>query len=219
MSSPLPPDAQGRLDALLAEVRADPARIAVRFPAVARLVARGPGDPDDPDGLVVPRLEDTARVAVLAAAAGRWTGRHLAEEVTALHRHGDADEQRAVLRALDALPALDPLDAALPLVTAALRSNDPRLVAAALGRYAADHLPVHPWRHGVLKCLFLGVPLAAVTDLATRADPELARMTADYVRERTAAGRTVPADTALILQRFPAISPATGVPVVPPAES
>ena len=55
----------------------------------------------------------------------------------------------------------------------ALRTNDTRLVAAALGPYAAAHLDGHGWRQGVVKCVFMGVPLDAVADLDERADDEL----------------------------------------------
>jgi hypothetical protein len=77
------------------------------------------------------------------------------------------------------------------------------LVAAALGPFAAAHLDPHTWRHGVLKCLFTGVPLAAVHDLDRRADDELRRMTADYATEREAAGRPVPDDALRLLGRTP----------------
>ncbi len=90
-----------------------------------------------------------------------------------------------------------------PLVEDALRANDTRLVAAAVGPYAAEHLAPHAWRHAVLKCLFTEVPVAAVARLADRArgDTELARMLTDFAAERTAAGRPVPEDlrTALAL--------------------
>lgn len=190
---------RARLAELIDEVTAAPSRIAVLFPAVARAVARGPADPDDADGLRTPRVEDTARVALLRAAAQGWDRAGLAREVAALYRHGDADEKRAVLRALD---HLDLGDAALDLVGDALRGNDTRLIAAALGPYAARHLDAHGWRHGVLKCLFTGVPLAAVSGIAERGDAELARMVEGYVAERRAAGRDVPADASWLLDRL-----------------
>ncbi|WP_116950304.1 EboA domain-containing protein [Jiangella endophytica] len=193
-------DARGRLAALLAEVESDPRRISVLFPAVGRRVARGPSNPADPDGLRSPRLEDEARAALLVAAAARLERAALVEEVGQLYRYGDADEKRAVLRAL---PALDLGDAGLPLVADALRTNDVRLVAAALGPYAARHLDAAAWRQGVLKCLFVGVPLDAVADLDARGDEELARMVADYGNERVAAGRSVPSDAWRILGRHP----------------
>ncbi|MFF8960641.1 EboA domain-containing protein [Streptomyces sp. NPDC014894] len=116
--------------------------------------------------------------------------------LTRLYRHGTAAERRALLLALPHLHHLTPPDAALPLVHDALRTNDTRLVAAAVGPYAARHLDAHSWRHAVLKCLFTGVPLDTVAALRRRArgDRELARMLADYAAERTAAGRTTPPD-------------------------
>lgn len=194
--------ARGRLAALVAEVEADPGRISVLFPAVGRTVVRGPSNPADPDGLRSPRLEDEARAALLVAAAAGWSEEpgKLVDEVGQLYRFGDADEKRAVLRAL---PVLDLADAGLPLVADALRTNDMRLVAAALGPYAARHLDAAAWRQGVLKCLFVGVPLDAVADLDTRTDEELARMVADYGNERVAAGRSVPTDAWRILGRHP----------------
>ncbi len=202
----LDPTARAALEPIVAEVRRDPGRVSARFPAVARLVARGPVDPADPDGVLGPRLEDEARIAVLVAAEQAWTGPPgtFASELDALYRFGDADEKRAVLRAL---AVLDVGPAALPLVADALRTNDVRLVAAALGPYGAAHLDDDGWRQGVLKCLFVGVPLAAVADLDRRADAELARMVADYARERTAAGRAVPEDAQLVFDRFPDSAP------------
>ncbi|MFI5755074.1 EboA domain-containing protein [Streptomyces sp. NPDC051569] len=113
--------------------------------------------------------------------------------LTRLYQRGSAAERRAVLLAL---PDLVTGPGALPLTEDALRTNDTRLVAAAVGPYAAAHLDPHAWRHAILKCLFTGVPLDAVEGLATRAhaDAELARMLADFAAERTAAGRSVPAD-------------------------
>ncbi|MFE2938288.1 EboA domain-containing protein [Streptomyces sp. NPDC059255] len=142
------------------------------------------------------------------AAAGRHCGQDHADAVrtlllqeagaglatlTRLYHQGTAAERRAVLLAL---PLLGTGPGALPLVEDALRTNDTRLVAAAVGPYAATHLGAHGWRHAVLKCLFTEVPLDAVADLPVRArgDAELARMLRDFAAERTAAGRPVPAD-------------------------
>ncbi|CAL9654993.1 hypothetical protein SUDANB15_06730 [Streptomyces sp. enrichment culture] len=120
------------------------------------------------------------------------------EALTRVYQQGTADERRAVLHAL---PHLVPGPEALPLVEDALRTNDTRLLAAALGPYAARHLDAHAWRHAVLKCLFTGVGLDRVVDLARRArgDGELARMLTDYAAERTAAGRPVPHDLDRVL--------------------
>ncbi|WP_329029902.1 MULTISPECIES: EboA domain-containing protein [unclassified Streptomyces] len=153
------------------------------------------------DGYAVPPWE------LRYAAAGRHCGLEHADSVralllveahaglpalTRLYEQGTAAERRAVLLAL---PALEPGPAALPLVEDALRTNDTTLVTAAVGPYAAAHLPPHGWRHAVLKCLFTGVPVEAVDDLArrSRGDAELARMLGDFASERIAAGRPVPA--------------------------
>ncbi|MYZ14495.1 EboA domain-containing protein [Streptomyces sp. SID339] len=134
-----------------------------------------------------PDHADAARILLLHAA--HPTPVTLAR----IYAQGTAAERRAVLRAL---PHLVPGPDALPLVEDALRTNDTSLVAAAVGPYAAAHLPAHDWRHAVLKCLFTGVPLDAVADLPRRAsgDAELARMLGDYATERSAAGRPVPGD-------------------------
>ncbi|MFJ9175208.1 EboA domain-containing protein [Streptomyces sp. NPDC102360] len=137
---------------------------------------------------------DAARLLLLHAARADTA------TLTALYTQGTAAERRAVLLAL---PHLVAGPDALPLVEDALRANDTRLVAAAVGPYAAAHLPAHAWRHAVLKCLFTGVPVDAVALLADRArgDGELARMLGDFAAERTAAGRPVPDDLHRVLAR------------------
>ncbi|MER7402699.1 EboA domain-containing protein [Streptomyces sp. NPDC000070] len=146
---------------------------------------------------------DAARVLILdAARAGT-------DALTRVYFQGTADERRAVLHAL---PHLVSGPGALPLVEDALRTNDTRLLTAAVGPYAARHLAPHDWRHAVLKCLFTGVPVDHVADLARRAhgDAELARMLGDYAAERTAAGRTVPEDLYRVLDLTESVSPAPG---------
>ncbi|MBO8187078.1 EboA domain-containing protein [Streptomyces spirodelae] len=155
-----------------------------------------PAPRDSAATATVPDPVDAARVLILHAAAPD-TG-----TLARLYTRGTADERRAVLLAL---PHLDPppdTAGALALVEDALRANDTRLIAAALGPYAAAHLDAHQWRQGVLKCLFTGVPLAVVAGLEHRAagDDELVRMLEDYARERTAAGRTVPEDLGHLLE-------------------
>jgi hypothetical protein len=132
-------------------------------------------------------LEDVARVLLLHAAQPDVGA------LTRIYTRSSGAERRAVLHAL---PFLVTGRDALPLVEDALRTNDTRLVAAAVGPYAARHLDAHSWRHAVLKCLFTGVPLAEVSGLERRAagDGELARMLTDFAAERRAAGRPVPAD-------------------------
>jgi hypothetical protein len=191
----IPEDGQRWLAGARAAVAADPGAIRGLFPLAGRRCGRGPLDPADPHGWTV---DDAARALLLTALPG--TGTPLLEELTSLYRTGDGAERRAVLRALPLLPVGD---GALPLVHDALRTNDTRLVAAALGDYATDHLDASGYRQGVLKCVFTGIPLAALPGVPRRADAELARMMAAFAHERTAAGRDVPADIRPILACFP----------------
>jgi hypothetical protein len=185
------------------KVRREPASIASLFPAVGRKVGREPLRPEaDPQGLVHGTVDDLARTRLLAVLAEVLAPEPLAEEIAQLYRYGDDAERRGVLRGLTALPQ-STVAAGLELVKDALRANDIRLVAAAMGDFAARHLDDHNWRHGVLKCLFVGVPLAAVSDLDRRRDTELLRMVSDYAEERKAAGREVPADAVSLLEARP----------------
>lgn len=132
------------------------------------------------------------RPAADRAAAARAA---LAAQVDALYRYGSADEKRAVLRAL---PLLDLGAACAEILHDAIRTNDTRLVAAAVGPYAR-HLDDAMWRQAVLKCVFMDIPLTAVADLDRRADGELGRMLADLAAERHAAGRSMPEDADVLL--------------------
>ncbi|KUM85694.1 MULTISPECIES: EboA domain-containing protein [Streptomyces] len=154
-----------------------------------------------------PEHADAARILILHAA------RADTDALTRVYAQGTAAERRAVLHAL---PHLVPGPQALPLVEDALRTNDTRLLAAAVGPYAARHLDAHHWRHAVLKCLFTGVPVTEVADLERRAhaDRELARMLGDYAAERTAAGRPVPED----LHRVLTLTDPTATPPAPAAD-
>jgi hypothetical protein len=169
------------------QIAADPAALARLFPAVGRKCGRGQLWTDDPE-LIGWTVDDAVRALLLIGAS--------IEDVTAVYNYGDAAERRAVLRAL---PLLDLGDAAVPLVLDALRTNDTRLIAAAVGPYAAEHLPAEAWRQAVLKCVFLGIPLAWVADLERRKDDELVRMMRAFAEERIAAGRPVPPDVQMIV--------------------
>lgn len=179
------------------EIRADPAVIRSAFPAAAREIGRSAGLPAGPGGK---RVEDTVRSRLLDALAESLSDdpAALGAEVHDLYRFGDADERRAVLVSLHRLGLGD---SAADLVHDGLRTNDPRLVAAALGPYGAAVLDDPAWRQGVLKCLFIGVPLDLVSRFEARADEQLTRMVAAYADERTAAGRDVPDDARRILSQ------------------
>lgn len=159
------------LGTAIEQVRADPASL-TRLLAMAR---RRTGR----DGADAARVR-LLRTAALAPAA--------AED---LYRHGDNDEKRAVLLAC---PTPE-------LLRDALRTNDSRLVAAALGP-GAEQLTDAEWRHGVLKGVFMGLPLAGVHDLDRRADAELGRMLDSLRQEREAAGRVMPGDAVALMERL-----------------
>ena len=181
----------------VAAVTAEPARIAELFPAAGRVVGREPVDPDgDPLGLVHGTLDDRAREELVAALLAALPPEDAARELGDLYRYGDDAERRGVVRGLSAAdPDAEPIvNAGLDLVADALRTNDPRLVAAALGPFGARHLDQHAWRHGVLKVLFMGIPLEANADVDRRRDDELTRMAAGLVAERRAASRDISDD-------------------------
>lgn len=190
------PDTHPWTAAAVEQIRADAARAGLLFAAAGREVGREPLSAET----FAPTADDAARAEIIAALADSGADPAVA---TALYRRGDDAERRGVLRGLDALHA--PTDAwreaGLALVVDALRANDTRLVAAALGSFAAAHLDDHAWRHGVLKCVFLGIPLSVVVDLDARADEELAAMAQRFAAERRAAGRSVPDDLTLLRAR------------------
>jgi hypothetical protein len=168
-------DAAGR--AWLAAARADP-HWQARFAEAGRSTGAG----------------EAARILLLLAVAPE------AAALVRLYRQGTPAERGAVLRALPDLD-LDP-EHGVALVEDALRTHDTRLIAAAVGPYAGRHLGPHAWRHAVLKCLFTGVPVAAVANLADRCagDGELRRMLLSFAAERAAAGRPVPEDLRRVLE-------------------
>jgi hypothetical protein len=180
---------QGWLGEALERVAGDPAAIGRLFPAAGRRCGREPLV-DVPDW----STDEAARALLLAALPAD----RVAAEAEALYRYGDAAEKRAVLKALPLLPLRDE---AVPLLRDAIRTNDTRLVAAALGPYAR-HLDDAAWRQAVLKCVFMGIPLSTVDGLDERADAELATMLAGLLAERRAAGRDLAPDALALLDRL-----------------
>jgi hypothetical protein len=190
------PEGLGWLREAGASVAADPAAIRSRFPMVGRKVGREPLDPAaSPDDVHAWTIDDAARTLLLRA-LGQGTEGELAE----LYRYGDAAERRGVLRAL---PFLDIGDRGLGLVDDAIRTNDTRLIAAALGPYATEHLPDAAYDQAVLKCVFVGVPITGLDGVPERVTPDGARMLAAFVLERVAAGRDVPAEVWTAIDRHP----------------
>jgi hypothetical protein len=196
------------LDRALEDIGSNPGEVGSWFPAAGRQVGRDPlaghwedghwrqGDPPPGGPLFTWTVDDAARALLLDA-----LGERAGDELPGLYRYGDAAERRAVLRWIGRLEDGQAPACALTVVEDALRANDPRLVAAALGPWAVRHLNLHAFRHAVLKCVFMGVPLEGIDGLAERADDELADMLGAYVDEQVAAGRPVPGDVWPIIDR------------------
>jgi hypothetical protein len=178
------------LTAAEAQVRAEPDAVGSLFARAERTLGREPL-PGYPQWTV----GRAGRAMLLAALAGTPGG---IDRIVAVYHEGDTNERIAVVQALPLLPIGA---AAVPVLHDALRTNDVRLVAAALGPYAA-HLDPATWRQGVIKCVFMGVPLAVVDRLDERADAELAAMLHGLAEERGAAGRDMPADAVALLDRL-----------------
>jgi hypothetical protein len=188
---------RGWLAGTITRITARPSHIRTAFPAAGRHCGRRPL-PETATDFPGWTVDDGARALMLVALPTDM----VVDELTHLYQRGDFAERRAVLRALPLLP-IGP--AALPLVQDALRTNDSRLISGALGPYGAAHLDDHGFRHAVLKCVFTGIPLGDVAGLPARADRELARMLADYARERIAAGRDVPPDIQPLIDAYPEV--------------
>ena len=174
------------LDDALARVRADPDAAGPLFARAERKLGRAPLA--DGSAWTAGRAGRALLLAELAEP----------ERIVTLYHQGDAAERLAVLAAL---PLLTIGDAGVPLLHDALRTNDTRLVAAALGPYAA-HLDAAAWRQGVVKCVFMGIPLSVVHRLDDRADTQLAAMLTALAIERAAAGRRMPQDALALLNRL-----------------
>jgi len=180
----------------VAAIEADPTAVRTRFPMAGRKVGRGPLEEGaDADDVHAWTVDDAARTLLLVA-----LGDAAEAELRDLYRFGDAAERRGLLRAL---PHLGVGDRVADIVDDAIRTNDTRLVAAALGPWATEHLDDAAYDQAVLKCVFIGVPITPLDGLPGRATPETARMLAAFVHERVAAGRDIPAEVWDVIDRNP----------------
>ena len=146
-----------------------------------------------------PRLDDRRRrahAAAARAAATRPRASSPSSTATATPPSGAASCARCRSSTLG--------DRALYLIDDAIRTNDTRLIAAALGPYATEHLPDAAYDQAVLKCVFVGVPITRLDGIPERVTPDGARMLAAFVHERVAAGRDVPAEVWTVDRPLPA---------------
>jgi len=143
--------------------------------------------------------DDAARALLLIARrASGITGDAFVSEALACFEQGDAREQQSWLRAIALWPEGK---AFLPTAIDACRTNIiPVFEALACENpYPAAHFPERNFNQMVLKAMFNTIALARIVGLPGRLNAELSRMARDYAAERTAAGRTVPADLDLAL--------------------
>jgi len=143
--------------------------------------------------------DDAARALLLIARRNHGvTGPSFVAAALECFEQGDAREQQSWLRAI----ALWPEAAAfLPVAIDACRTNIVPLFEALAceNPYPAAHFPDRNFNQLVLKAMFNNIALSRIVGLGARVNAELTRMARDYAAERTAAGRSVPADIHLAL--------------------
>lgn len=143
--------------------------------------------------------DDAARALLLIEIRKRGrTGDAFVSDALECFEQGDAREQQSWLRAIALWPEAK---AFLPSAIDACRTNIiPVFEALACENpYPAAHFPDRNFNQMVLKAMFNAIGLARIVGLPSRLNAELSRMARDYAAERTAAGRTVPADLNLAL--------------------
>lgn len=142
-------------------------------------------------------MEDAARAVLLLATAGADAAGFPAL-AAAVYAQGDAREQQSWLRALPLLPAHERFTA--EAVDACRTNIVPVFESIACENpFPARHFPERNFNQLVLKALFNGIAVARITGLQRRLNADLSRMASDYVKERRAAGRAVPADIGTVI--------------------
>ncbi len=140
---------------------------------------------------------NAGRVALILKAIHAYPsqGKSLVETV---YRQGDEVERATVIRGL---ALFSPDDALKHLALETSRVNSVVLYSglASYNPYPAAHFSDAEFDHMILKALFIGVKIDTVVGLDKRANRELSRMCEDYIEERVAAGRSIPADIWLAL--------------------
>jgi len=146
-------------------------------------------------------LEDAGRAALLLSSA---TARpdSFVRVATDCYDQSDSAEQQSWLKSTPLLPGPEQF---LPTVIDACRTNILPLFEAVAceNPFPARHFPERNFNQMVLKASFNKVALSRIAGLASRRNPDLTRMAADYASERRAAGRTVTSDIGLALTETP----------------
>ncbi len=134
-------------------------------------------------------VDHAARTLLLLTFPPEDRDRYL-ETLDKLFSAGEVGELVALYQALPALPHQE---AHVARAAEGLRTNIKPVFTAVAHRnpYPTERFDDARWNQMILKCLFIGVPLAPVIGIDERANPALARMLCDYAHERWAAGRSV----------------------------
>jgi len=179
-------------------------RLRTAFTQVPRKLGRtadvvAPAQPHAPTQL------DLARAALLLRALEVVPESEHVDLLEELYRTGEQREQQSLLRALPQLP-----DAArfTDLAVNACRTNSLAVFGAIASENAfpATYFSEPSFNQLVLKSIFLAVPVAHITGLASRANAELRRMLDEYASERLAASRPVPDDVRHALALCPPLA-------------
>lgn len=147
--------------------------------------------------------DDAARALLLLERRNHGrTGDAFVADALECFEQGDAREQQSFLRAIALWPEAS---AFLPGAIDACRTNIiPVFEALACENpYPSAHFPERNFNQMVLKAMFNAIALERIAGLRDRRNAELSRMARDYAAERTAAGRSVPADLNLALHDAP----------------
>lgn len=113
--------------------------------------------------------------------------------IHAVFRAADTAELVALYKSLPVLPQPKQFCAQ---AAEGIRSNMSSVfnAVALYNPYPANYLGIEAWNQMILKAVFIGSPLSQVIGLQSRANEHLAQMLQNFVAERTAAKRDIPAD-------------------------
>jgi hypothetical protein len=139
----------------------------------------------------------TVRTALLVRALSTCDSGAAAQLARKVFRTGDNDERVALL---GSLPLFENPESHLDLAVDACRSHVTEVFEAIAceNAYPARLFPDENFNQMVMKAVFIEIPLDRVVGLGARLNGELSRMAKYYAQERRAAGRSVPADLAMI---------------------
>lgn len=153
--------------------------------------------PDGPLDVATWACGNAGRVLLILQAIR--LGRKAAPDlVTELYRMSDEREKAAIVGAL-VLFGEGKTFRSLALDCGRTNSRQLFMSLAVNNPYPARYYTDHEFNQLVLKALFIDVNIENVLGLQQRSNPELSRMCEDYLEERLAAGRDVPADIWLAL--------------------